>query len=439
MTRPDVTTTSTLLSDKLLLVTHHHLLTRVLVKLDLENWNYNSWELFFEQLCHNYEDTFPDLKIARSMLPIREMRLKSKPLALPVDSSSSYPMVLMAEPGTTRRSSTNQVKSWRPCFNFVKCACWFGDSCMYVHEANARLCTNNNGHNTKGRRSNETKNTTNALLAKLLQQLGTLGINNTTSLASLATVIGLSIPFVSSKSSTWLHTTTGPLHNNGPTSLHSLWPANLFPTGPSHWCRDSAYSSAREHRPTTLSGQATNLPHTFNTETLQDLASGAWNMDTSVSSHLNASITSLSDVFNTCIYPSVSVGDGHTIPITNMGHSIFPTNHESLHLNNVLITPHIVKNLIYVRQFVHDNNCTIEFDVFGFSVKDFTTRRVLLRCDSDLYPPPALSTIPHAFLVSRHMWRQCLGYPGSEELRRLVSSNFISCNKEKPLVFCHAC
>nr|GEY31006.1 ribonuclease H-like domain-containing protein [Tanacetum cinerariifolium] len=313
------------------------------------------------------------------MLPIREMRLKSKPLALPVDSSSSYPMVLMAEPGTTRRSSTNQVKSWRPCFNFAKGACWFGDT------------------------------------------------------------FGLSIPFVSSKSSTWLHTTTGPLHNNDPTSLHSLWPANLLPTGPVHWYRDSAYSSAREHGPTTLSGQATNLPHTFNTKTLQDLASGAWNMDTSASSHLNASITSLSDVFNTCIYPSVSVGDGHTIPITNMGHSIFPTNHESLYLNNVLITPHIVKNLIYVRQFVHDNNCTIEFDVFGFSVKDFTTRRVLLRCDSDLYPLPALSTIPHAFLVSRHMWHQCLGYPGSEELHRLVSSNFISCNKEKPLVFCHAC
>ncbi|GJS54877.1 hypothetical protein Tco_0628239 [Tanacetum coccineum] len=49
--------TITLLSDKLSQVTHHHLLTRVLVKLDLENWNYRSWEFFFEQLCYGYEVT----------------------------------------------------------------------------------------------------------------------------------------------------------------------------------------------------------------------------------------------------------------------------------------------------------------------------------------------------------------------------------------------
>ncbi|GJU51296.1 ribonuclease H-like domain-containing protein [Tanacetum coccineum] len=59
--------------------------------------------------------------------------------------------------------------------------------------------------------------------------------------------------------------------------------------------------------------------------------------------------------------------------------------------------------------FVRDNNCTIEFDVLGFSVKDF-------------------------------MMRQRLGHPGSDVLRRrLVSNNFISCNKEKPPVLCHAC
>nr|GEV54235.1 hybrid signal transduction histidine kinase M [Tanacetum cinerariifolium] len=43
------------LSDKLSLVTHQHLLTRVPVKLDLENWNFGSWEFFFEELCASYE------------------------------------------------------------------------------------------------------------------------------------------------------------------------------------------------------------------------------------------------------------------------------------------------------------------------------------------------------------------------------------------------
>nr|GEX00054.1 ribonuclease H-like domain-containing protein [Tanacetum cinerariifolium] len=47
----------TILSDKLSLVTHHHLLTRVPVKLDLDDWNYESWEYFFEQLCASYDVT----------------------------------------------------------------------------------------------------------------------------------------------------------------------------------------------------------------------------------------------------------------------------------------------------------------------------------------------------------------------------------------------
>ncbi|GKC94008.1 hypothetical protein Tco_1159450 [Tanacetum coccineum] len=46
---------ATLLSDKLALVTHHHLLTRVPVKLDLDDWNYSSWEFFFDQLCFSYD------------------------------------------------------------------------------------------------------------------------------------------------------------------------------------------------------------------------------------------------------------------------------------------------------------------------------------------------------------------------------------------------
>ncbi|GJZ34941.1 ribonuclease H-like domain-containing protein [Tanacetum coccineum] len=195
------------------------------------------------------------------------------------------------------------------------------------------------------------------------------------------------------------------------------------------------------HQAQTFAYQATTLPYAFTTGTLHDPATGAWNMDTGASSHLNNSVDSLSEIFNKCMYPSISVGDGHSIPVTNTGHSILPTPFKSLHLNNVLITPHIVKNLIYVRQFVRDNNCTIEFDAFGFSVKDFMTRRVLLRCDStgDLYPVTAPSPIPHVFLVSQHTWHQRLGHPGREVLRHLVSNNFISCNKEKPPVLCHAC
>lgn len=127
-----------------------------------------------------------------------------------------------------------------------------------------------------------------------------------------------------------------------------------------------------------LAGQETTLPHTFVAGTLQDPAPGNWNMDTCATSHLNDLVTNLSDVFNSSIYSSLAVGDGHSIPVTNSGHSILPTPYRPLHLNNVLITPNIVRNLISIRQFVCDNYCTVEFDPFGFSVKDFQTHRVLL-------------------------------------------------------------
>nr|GEV91993.1 ribonuclease H-like domain-containing protein [Tanacetum cinerariifolium] len=75
----------------------------------------------------------------------------------------------------------------------------------------------------------------------------------------------------------------------------------------------------------------------------------------------------------------------------------------------------------------------VEYGLF----KDFMTRRVLLRCDStgDLYPVTKPSTISYAFLTSQYTWHQCLGHPGSEVLRYLLSNNSISCTKEKPLVF----
>nr|GFA50038.1 ribonuclease H-like domain-containing protein [Tanacetum cinerariifolium] len=127
-------------------------------------------------------------------------------------------------------------------------------------------------------------------------------------------------------------------------------------------------------------GSVQTFPTTASTGSVgEESTSGAWNMDT--------------------------VGDGHSIPVTNTDHSILPTPLKSLHLNN-----------------------------------DFMTRRVLLRCNStgDLYPVTDPSSIPHVFLVSQHKWHQCLGHPGREVLRHLVSNNFISCNKEKPFVLCHA-
>ncbi|GJS86815.1 ribonuclease H-like domain-containing protein [Tanacetum coccineum] len=94
------------------------------------------------------------------------------------------------------------------------------------------------------------------------------------------------------------------------------------------------------------------------------------------------------------------------------------------------------------KDYKSDNNCTVEFDAFGFSVKDFLTHHILLRCDSsgDLYPVTSPSPTPHALLsMSPSTWHQCLGHPGEDVLRSLKSHQYISYNKEKSLHLCHAC
>ncbi|GKA94117.1 ribonuclease H-like domain-containing protein, partial [Tanacetum coccineum] len=175
----------------------------------------------------------------------------------------------------------------------------------------------------------------------------------------------------------------------------------------------------------------------FSTMPLDD---PTWNMDTGASFHLNSHSSNLSTVYNNCLYPSVRVGE--TILVTNTGHSILPILSRLLYLHNVLVTPNIIKNLIYVLQFTRDNKYTIEFDEFRFPVKDFLTRHILLRYDSsgDLYPVTKSYPIPSAFLsISPTTWHQRLGHPGAEVLRYLISRNFISCNKEKSSHICHAC
>ncbi|GJZ49325.1 ribonuclease H-like domain-containing protein [Tanacetum coccineum] len=91
-----------------------------------------------------------------------------------------------------------------------------------------------------------------------------------------------------------------------------------------------------------------------------------------------------------------------------------------------------------------DNNVSVDFDAYGFSVEDYQTRRLLLRCDStdDLYPvtPQTSTTTPFALLtLSSTTWHRHLGHPSDDVLRRLQSSSLISCNKSKLSTLCHAC
>ncbi|XP_076916064.1 uncharacterized protein LOC143575637 [Bidens hawaiensis] len=135
-------------------------------------------------------------------------------------------------------------------------------------------------------------------------------------------------------------------------------------------------------------------------------------MDTGASSHsANQQGIYSPSKFNTCTNKFIIVGNGQSIPVVAQGNQVLPPPFPPLKLNNVLFAPHIIKNLISVRRLTTDNLDSIEFDPFGFVVKDLKTRAPILRCNStgDLYPLTAplhtTSNQPSAFTtITQDRW-----------------------------------
>ncbi|KAJ9562428.1 hypothetical protein OSB04_007588 [Centaurea solstitialis] len=150
--------------------------------------------------------------------------------------------------------------------------------------------------------------------------------------------------------------------------------------------------------------------------------------------------TDLSSVFQ-----AMSVGNGAMVPARYIGQCTLPYSLHPLHLKNVLVSDKLIKNLISVRRFTIDNSISVEFDPFGFTVKDLKTWSFLQRCDSDhhdLYPvlPPA----PRSALASANVafsfdvWHRRLGHPGAAIFQFLESRKFIACSSQTSTL-CHAC
>jgi len=166
-------------------------------------------------------------------------------------------------------------------------------------------------------------------------------------------------------------------------------------------------------------------------------------MDNEATSHMTGNGGNLTSYFN--MSNNITIGNGHHIPVIGSGHASLPN---SLTLNNVLHAPKLIKNLVYVRKFTIDNDVSVEFDPFSFSVKDFQTGTLLMRCSSsgDLYPIPtsqqkaATPSPPSAFAASStELWHCRLGHPGAPVLNSLHRNKFLSCNKFRDDFFCQSC
>jgi hypothetical protein len=159
---------------------------------------------------------------------------------------------------------------------------------------------------------------------------------------------------------------------------------------------------------------------------------GGWVVDSGATSHM----ASDGGILLTSLPPpnmAATVGNGSRLSITSSGHTLLHTPTTNFSLRDVLVVPHLVRNLLSVRKFTRDNNCSLEFDAFGFSVKDLQTQRVMLRCNSagDLYTIPAVdppATASAHLATSSQLWHQRLGHPGVASLASLNKNSLIACN-----------
>ncbi|GJU52944.1 ribonuclease H-like domain-containing protein [Tanacetum coccineum] len=314
-----------------------------------------------------HKDPFPDLATVRTMVTTEEMRLRSKQPILSTSTTSSSPQVLLAtsQPriqdnrNNRDRDARNENKT-EICRNFGRGYCRWGTNCRFIHASpkgtnNPR--PNSSQHNTRS----------------MQQGPGHTGLNSASQQHLLSLIQAQQKTYWPSNGLSISHGQQPVQHNNTNVCLRPKAP----PPPPSRIQQtQTLHPRSGSWPPAAPLSQLykTNLPH-------QDPANSNWNMDTGASSHLNSLVNNLSTIFNSRIYPSVLVGDGKSIPVTNTGHSTLPTPYRTLHLNN-----------------------------------DFWTSSKFSRCDRTGDPLSSyVSVVPtRLFWLTANRGNQRLGHPGSE-------------------------
>ncbi|KAE8735021.1 hypothetical protein F3Y22_tig00000483pilonHSYRG00001 [Hibiscus syriacus] len=143
----------------------------------------------------------------------------------------------------------------------------------------------------------------------------------------------------------------------------------------------------------------------------------------------------------------VYLGDGSTLPISNISNVPLTANTYDLQLNNVLCVPKITRNLLSVSKLTQDNNVYLEFHSNKCFVKNEGTGRIQLegKLENGLYCFNKIARMDgmlHQVTTSAEekdvksnksfwLWHQRLGHPASKILSSLFHvKNVVNNNNE---------
>lgn len=102
----------------------------------------------------------------------------------------------------------------------------------------------------------------------------------------------------------------------------------------------------------------------------------------------------------------IMVGNGDLLPVTHVGEGSLPTSFGSLPLKDVLVAPHLKKNLLSVSKLTADYPCYFVFNNDGFLVKNAKTNQLLLSGNTDggLYTlRPRLQLLSFPLGIKQHL------------------------------------
>jgi hypothetical protein len=91
-----------------------------------------------------------------------------------------------------------------------------------------------------------------------------------------------------------------------------------------------------------------------------------WYTDTGATHHLTGELSKLSIADKYKGRDQVHTANGNGMNISHIGNSILRTQHNSLHLKNILHVPSASKNLLPVHRLTLDNDVFLEFHPFSF-------------------------------------------------------------------------
>ncbi|KAG8490330.1 hypothetical protein CXB51_015871 [Gossypium anomalum] len=144
-----------------------------------------------------------------------------------------------------------------------------------------------------------------------------------------------------------------------------------------------------------------------------------WYPNSGATNHVTPTMTNLTDVSPYTGTGQVSMGNGESVSIDNVGSSNILAGSRLLRLRDVLHVPTVCKNLISVGQFAKDNNVYFEFHPVLCFVKDIQTRKTLL-----------VGRIHDGFR---------LGHPCSNVLTRVLRSCNVPCKNNALPLRCTPC